>query len=287
MPTTSSSSLTPLGRHVFIQGPSSDAVPASPNDPTVVVIFGWMSARMSHLKKYVSSYREIYPGSTIFLVRSELHIFCASNSTMDAQFKPMCEVIESLGCLENRQRILTHSFSNGGALHLLAFNRAISLWNKNMAEHAPHNPSALIIDSAPGGETLGRAQNALTAHIKSPIFRRIAKIIVFLVYCFAWTRGQIFGIPSPIAVMLIALRRPRILPWIDARTPRLYVYSHGDEMVPAEDIEAHALLSESAGLDVRRLCFEKSPHVAHARFHPEEYWSAVRKVWADACARVA
>lgn len=40
------------------------------------------------------------------------------------------------------------------------------------------------------------------------------------------------------------------------------------------------------GLDVRRVCFEKSPHVAHARFYPEQYWTAVREVWTDACARV-
>ncbi|KAF8206846.1 hypothetical protein K438DRAFT_449121 [Mycena galopus ATCC 62051] len=98
-----------------------------------------------------------------------------------------------------------------------------------------------------------------------------------------WIFGQILNKPSPVLVMMAALRNPRVLPWIDERTPRLYLYSKVDEIVPMADVEVHAARSASEGLDVRKLCFDTSAHVAHARVYPEEYWGSVKRVWADAC----
>ena len=65
-------------------------------------------------------------------------------------------------------------------------------------------------------------------------------------------------------------------------TPRLYLYSQADEMVPWTEVEEHAEEARKAGLDVRMERFEGSPHVAHARTDPERYWGAVKKVWEDA-----
>ncbi|KAJ7732139.1 hypothetical protein B0H16DRAFT_1893125 [Mycena metata] len=271
---------TPLGRHAYIQVPTADSVPSSLTDPTVVIIFGWMSAKLSHLHKYTAIYREIWPGATIILVRSHLSVFWSPPSVLKARFKPVIEVLTALGCLEKRQRILTHTFSNGGAFHLKEFAK---MFPSTAAADGPRPSSAFIIDSAPGGDTLAKLMLAVVSPIKNVWIGRLVQCAVVIIYGLWWIVGHLLRQPNPIQAMMNALQNPRVVPWIDGCTPRLYVYSKADVMVPWADIEEHAAQSASQGLPVQRLCFEKSPHVAHARVYPEAYWTAVKNTWDAAC----
>lgn len=79
------------------------------------------------------------------------------------------------------------------------------------------------------------------------------------------------------------MNRARLLPWMDARSPRLYMYSEQDEMVRWGDVEDHAAEGARHGLRVRLERFADSPHVAHARTDPARYWGAVGRTWEDAC----
>ncbi|KAJ6468307.1 hypothetical protein C8R45DRAFT_837987, partial [Mycena sanguinolenta] len=247
----------------------------------VILIFGWMSAQLAHLHKYTAMYREIYPNATIILVRSPLSLFWTSASGLASglsRYAPLLAALEALGCLDDRQRILTHSFSNGGGFHLIALSKMLP----PKIFQSPRSPSALIIDSAPGGDTLDKAMRAVTSPLKNTLIRLLASGVVVFYYCIMWTVGRIVSRPSPIAAMMTALRNPRVLPWIDERSPRLYIYSKADQMVPSVDVEAHAARCAREGLDVRKVCFDKSAHVTHARVYPEEYWAAVRSLWTDA-----
>ncbi|KAF8207014.1 hypothetical protein K438DRAFT_1815535 [Mycena galopus ATCC 62051] len=267
---------TSLGPHAYIQRAASIS---SPSDPTVILIFGWMAAELSHLHKYTAKYREIYPNTTIILVRSPLSFFWTSARQLKARYVPVIAALEALECLHDRQRILTHSFSNGGAFHIVALANMLS----QKTNQTFRSPSALIIDSAPGGHTLDKAMRAVTSPIKNTLARLLASGVFVLYYFFRWTFGHLLNKPNPVLAVMAALKNPRVLPWIDQRSPRLYIYSKVDEMVPSTDVEAHAAQSASEGLDVRKLRFEKSAHVSHARVYPEEYWATVKNLWADAC----
>ncbi|KAF7330193.1 hypothetical protein MVEN_02456300 [Mycena venus] len=286
MVSPSAGGFTSLGEHAYILRPASQYVSSSSTDPTVILIFGWMSAKLSHLHKYTAMYTEIYPNATIILVRSPLSFFWTSargfasllGILRKARYRPVIASLEALGCFDDRQRILTHTFSNGGGFHLITLAGLLP-----KITQSPRSPSALIIDSSPGGATLHKTMLAVTSPIKNTLVRLLASGVYVVLYCFMWTVGHIINRPSPVQVMIDALRNPRVLPWIDERTPRLYLYSTADIMVPAADVEEHAARSASEGLDVRKLRFDKSAHVAHARVYPEEYWAAVKKLWADAC----
>ncbi|KAJ7671455.1 hypothetical protein DFH06DRAFT_1177614 [Mycena polygramma] len=278
---SSSPKFVSLGEHACIQRPSAIGTSAAKDsDPTVVLIFGWMSAELAHLHKYTAMYRQIYPETTIILVRSPLSIFWTSASNFKRRYNPVIEALEALECFDNRQRILTHSFSNGGAFHLVAL--AGIMPSKALKAQIPRPPSAFIIDSAPGGATLDKAMRAVTSPIRNPLVKLVASSVVVLVYFWMWTIGHILNRPNPVLAMMDTLRHPNVLPWIDERSPRLYLYSKLDAMIPPDDVEAHARRSASDGLDVRKLCFDKSAHVAHARVYPEQYWAAVKTVWEDA-----
>ncbi|KAJ6596184.1 hypothetical protein DFH09DRAFT_1357336 [Mycena vulgaris] len=253
---SSAGNFLPLGRHAFIQRAASS--PSTPDDtPTVIVIFSWMSAKLSHLHKYSAMYRKIYPHATLILVRSELSYIWATTSMLKARFRPVVEALEALGCLENRQRILTHTFSNGGSLRVLALARMLSAKPVDTQTFRPL--SALIIDSSPGGDRLDRIQLAFTSSIRNILLRLIANGFPGSSY-YGW---------APTSWR----------PALDRRTLAKTVYLlKADEMVPWADVEENVAAAASEGLDVRRLRFDNSAHVAHARVHPKEYWAAVRNI---------
>lgn len=69
---------------------------------------------------------------------------------------------------------------------------------------------------------------------------------------------------------------------IDVRVPRLYVYSHADELVMSQDVTSHAREAREKGfLKVEEVVFEDSAHCAHALAYKEKYWGAVDRVIAE------
>lgn len=147
---------------------------------------------------------------------------------------------------------------------------------------APRASCALILDSAPGGGGLGHAIPALTTSIRSPVKKFFAKIVVTTLYMFAYMAGPMLGRKTPLEKIWDALYIADILPWMDKRTPRLYIYSKADELIPGAETEIHAQAAKDMGRNVKTLVFEDTPHVNHARTHPEEYWGAVQSLWQEA-----
>jgi hypothetical protein len=146
----------------------------------------------------------------------------------------------------------------------------------------PRFATAIILDSSPGGAQFSLAIRAFTSHIRNPIFR--ASFIVFIVVMFLYDRfiNWLFRTRTWLAELKVTLLEPRFLPWIDAATPRLYVFSKNDALVPYEQVKQHANDAAARGINVRREIFDASPHVAHARTDPTRYWSAVTELWKTA-----
>jgi len=146
--------------------------------------------------------------------------------------------------------------------------------------------SALIVDSAPGGEGLRNAIRVFAQFFPSILIRIPLTAIIVVLYAFRAIRTKIFGMTPLFTRLMNALAAPSILPWFDKSTPRLYVYSRADEMVPFDEVKLHVARVREVGLNVKEEVFEDSPHVAHARTEPVRYWNAVQEAWASAVAVV-
>ena len=147
---------------------------------------------------------------------------------------------------------------------------------------APRASCALILDSAPGGGGLTHAILAFTTPQRSPLKKFFAKILVTMLYMFAYVVGPMLGRKTPLEKIWDALYSIQVVHWMEKRTPRLYIYSKADELVPGTDSEIHAQAAKDMGRNVKTLLFEDTPHVDHARTHPEEYWGAVQSLWQEA-----
>ncbi|TFK33426.1 hypothetical protein BDQ12DRAFT_691093 [Crucibulum laeve] len=312
MASISSPTLTPsddpgfvsIGKGVYLSRPQNSVgqevlEQGSVPPPTVILIFGWMGARLPHLYKYTKAYDSLFPNVTKILIRSEAAYFWNGEKKNEAHLAPVVEVLRGLGCVPSKPtnpmrvgdaieplmmngppRVLMHAFSNGGCFQLATLSSLLS--------HSPASPfnllppSALIIDSAPGSGGIRATQRAFSSAIRNPIIRHIANGLIALIYLYAYAAYFITRRPNMLDRMRALLLEPGMFPWTHMETRRLYVFSNGDDIVPVGEVERHVEEAVRRGWVVRRERFDSSMHVAHARLDAARYWGAVKEVWEEA-----
>ncbi|KAF8553926.1 hypothetical protein OG21DRAFT_1175910 [Imleria badia] len=63
---------------------------------------------------------------------------------------------------------------------------------------------------------------------------------------------------------------------MNSQTPRLYIFSKKDEVVPWQAVQQHVETAKKSGLNVRCEVYEESAHVAHVRHDPKRYWASIQ-----------
>ncbi|KAA1467162.1 hypothetical protein DENSPDRAFT_832139, partial [Dentipellis sp. KUC8613] len=256
----------------------------------LVIIFGWMSAQVPHLLKYTQEYEKLYPYATQIVVRSEPSFFFKGRAAQEAQAEPLIDCLEQIGYLEpqgkslaapvQHPRILVHAFSNGGASQAVLLSDVL----KTRSLAAPTSsvrsiPSALILDSTPGNSKLSTAVTAFTVQIRNPLLRYPTMLFMAVGLAFIFVYTSLLGHERTIDVLRRRLLDPALFPWTHQETPRLYVYSEHDKLVPCDSVRAHVREAKGRGYEVAVEEFGDSAHVAHARTDPKRYWAAVKSIW--------
>lgn len=291
------SAFTRIGDCVYLQKPrevGGHGV-SSEGQPDLILVFGWMGAKLPHLLKYCKTYDEIYPNARKILVRAPATVFFSTDSRKRANLMPAVEALEAMGYVPAKNvrkqkygaplepllvkpspRILVHAFSNGGCWQLSILSRLLHERFKGV-EVEPA-PSAVILDSCPSNGGIKETQKAFTTAIRNPILKRLASWLITFLLLFGWFMRKL-GSEPPLDVMKRTLNQPNLLPWFSKATARLYIYSRTDELMPPADVEGHAELAKRNGLKVEMEKYDESPHVAHARTDPVRYWGAVKRFW--------
>lgn len=143
--------------------------------------------------------------------------------------------------------------------------------------------SALVLDSSPCIGSFRTIGLAFSIAIRNPVVRYIALFIIYVAHALRLSVRMLFGAETIETQYLKALFQPRLLPWMNAQTPRLYVFSRTDELVPWKQVQRHAEAAKQSGLDVRCEVYEESAHVAHMRLDPKRYWGSILDLWQVAC----
>ncbi|XP_006458975.1 hypothetical protein AGABI2DRAFT_191067 [Agaricus bisporus var. bisporus H97] len=299
---TANDTCVKVGEGIHLYRPTEPG-PIKSSHPTVVLIFGWMAARFSHLQKYTSIYRERYPNTTLVLTQCEPSFFWSSQRAQHKALAPLVDVLEALGLIHPLQeaskprktpldsivplpthRILLHVFSNGGCCQLMILGSIISNRRAASLTTATHTPaSALILDSCPGDGGFSSAERAFTISVTNPLLRMLVKLGVIILFSLRLVMEHVFRQQSAIPFMRSQLNDPDMVPWLNKNSPRLYIYSEGDEMVPVHAVEQHMKDAVEKGFNVQPVKFGKeSKHVAHARSDPSRYWGATEQMWKEA-----
>ncbi|KAG1736528.1 hypothetical protein EDB19DRAFT_1896032 [Suillus lakei] len=259
--------------------------------PNVILIFGWMGAQLRHLQNYTHAYTKLYPNASQILVRCNPDVFWTTTGTRQRRLMPVIDALEALHCFPSSSsaqpppRILTHVFSNGGSMQLTLLGHMLQR-KYGSALIQGLITSALILDSCPAVGNLKTIKLAFSAVIRNPILRLIVLSMMYTMHFIGLALSLLLGKRVMLMENLrIEMWNPRVLPWMGLHTPRLYLFSRKDKLIPWQDVMQHAETAKERGIDARCELFEESEHVAHIRIEPERYWASVNEIWGAAISK--
>ncbi|KAF8901504.1 hypothetical protein CPB84DRAFT_1846799 [Gymnopilus junonius] len=278
-----------LGFHIF-PGSVEAGGEESRLEPSVILLLGWMDAPLSLLRKYVDAHRSLFPTSSIVLVESHSSFMWASSTGKEKNLRPVINMLvdklyntshPTNGLLFMQFRMAT------GAIHLMTLasflkRRLDAIYGPKLTT-LPTITTAFIIDSTPGFNDYESIMTTFTLAMKSPILKSLARLpLTFAYVAYYLIYNKALNNPPLLPLLHNYLGQARLLPGSDDESPRLYIYSDADAMVPWTSVERHlSVLSE------RRMPFvaEKyigTQHVSHAKQDPRRYWEAVHSLWRSA-----
>ncbi|KAI0768716.1 hypothetical protein BD413DRAFT_92486 [Trametes elegans] len=240
-----------------------------------------MGGKESTLQKYASRYRTLYPSSTHLVVPADaLRFWPGKPLSMRSALQSVVKDIQGHISAQGGQppRILLHVMSNGG---VCTFTDLASTIRKQRIQAPPGTKCAIILDSAPAPVTFIMMVRAFTVNVHNRYANYLSRLVVSLVIVGTSLVRAVLRLPKLMERELIELNDPALLPWTSLKTPRLYLYSSGDLIIPPKGVEEHAARAQAAGFPVRMVQFGESPHVAHAVRSSKKYWSAVHAFWEE------
>lgn len=263
--------LTSLSKRFhFTPASSLSAQPRNPSAPKLILLFGWMGAKVPHLQKYVNGYSAIWPSTPIIVVSSLAHDF-RPLSRYAREYGPLVSLISQYDLDLSQQadgnEVLIVTMSNGGCWSLDAYLR-------QLPAETVLRPRAVVHDSCPG---LARYTVTLRAFLIAGRYglfsKAVAAVVITIYYCLSVSVNTLLG-RDPIKAL-----RSMLLERIEAER-RTYIYSKGDALINFRDVESHADTARRiGGLDVKLEEFHNSPHVMHLKSDEERYWRVIQDVW--------
>jgi len=274
---------TQVSRDVYLLRPMEEGL-GKADDPKVILICAWMDAKLRSLLSYMTKYNALYPGATQVLILSRQAAFWTRKQKNLDALRPAVDSLKNAGMLgPSPPNVLVHVFSNGGGRQMLWLSELLHRDHNAFMTTTTPPAECLILDSLPGNSGLVTSVRAFTAPIKIRILKWLAAIPLTVLWCLLVGLSRLTRKPDPIELIRRGLHVPNVLPWSNEKTPRVYIYSRADQVVPSSAVEQHITAAKSQkGLNVTAELFLRSSHVAHARADPDRYWGIVTRVWADA-----
>jgi len=253
------------------------------SSPVSVVLFGFAGSPIHQLEKMSNVYTElgyrtlycILPMKFTFSYDIENITKCAEEVVMTAK-------------KENITEIVCHSLSNNGGVLYQHFSQ--------MAVKDPAlQIKGAVFDSSPGPLGIQNIQKYISVWGINKL-RPSRQTRLFLPFHhFGVNMANRVPISQTITEMVYQLKflktnwkKVRHVPWVGAYMtqhereawPLLFIYSKNDKLLPWRYVEEVINAQTETGRPVMSKLFEKSGragHVAHLKYHPEEYKESVRK----------
>lgn len=264
--------LTALSQRFHFTPATSLTTPHDPSAPKLILLFGWLGARLRHIQKYADGYHKLYPTSPIIIVRSfhpDMHPF----SRFGREFQALVVLLQlhNIDITRPDNGVLMQAFSNGGCWSISAL---IHQYSK--AATCILQPRAMIFDSCPGR---ARFSVFIKAFISAGNLGLLGKLfwtpivttLYFAYKAYCRIRGR-----DPFGE-----RRRQMLHHVRGQN-RVYIFSKEDQLINYEDVLSHADLVRNYKVgqeEVHTEEFHGSDHVAHLRLDERRYWNIVQKAW--------
>jgi hypothetical protein len=264
------SSLSPT---VLYRTPPANLKPSAAaitKEPSLILLTAWMNAFPRHVAKFTTGHQRLFPTSRIVIVlTSTVHFLYQSDSQRIKDLEPALSIIKDL---QPEEKVLLHSFSNGGAA---------ATWQLAKTHHERTGKglpvAKAIFDSAPGTQgydsslaafSMGLPRNPIAWYVGSGLLRVLLRVW----FAYKYVEGS----EHIVDTVRKGLNDTGLLP---TEAVRLYVYSAVDELIKWEDVETHTKDAEGKGYKVQKVKYLESGHCGHLLQDEKRYWSAVTGLW--------
>lgn len=293
-----------LGELIFLYKPSPapslapDTSRSNIPDPDLIIVCSWMYAASKHISKYIKYHQKTYPTSPILLLRQDGgDFFVRTKAEQLRNIEPAVATIRDLSVAKaavgfstgSSLTVLMHVFSNGGAWTACSLADA---YTKTTSCRLPI--TTLILDSTPSLPNLQAAHKAICEIIPktaSPAVRTLGSAFVWGYIRVARAVDSVLGIEDPTLRLRRRFNDPEGPFMAEGVKVRVYIYSQGDQLIPAADVESHmseaSLLLDGSETKTRqnRVRAEdfgpNSRHVGHMMSDTKRYWDVVETAWRD------
>jgi hypothetical protein len=264
---------TSLSPTAFYRLPPGNAKPSGrcvAREPHLILITSWLDAAPRHVAKYVLGITRLFPTSRILLViTTAFHFMFQPTAQRLAELQPAVDMLKDV---QPHEKVLLFSFSNGGATAAYMLARA---FREQQNRSAPI--SKAIFDSAPGNGGYFASVRAFAVGLpRTPVVREVSLAVLRGFLGMWWAVETVMRVENIIDVMRRNLNDGTLFA---TETARLYIYSVNDQMVPWQDVEAHAAEAKSRGYTVQTVRYVESSHVGHVLQDEARYWAAVEQLW--------
>ncbi|KAI9148333.1 hypothetical protein HJFPF1_12161 [Paramyrothecium foliicola] len=227
----------------FLYPPLSGTVPdTDKNGPRVVILTTWAFALDTHIAKYVTKYRELFPDATIIVAKCFLrHFFWLPGARKDltAAADAIRGIVDAEGessTQRQKTQVLLHLFSNTGLSTAYQLNNVYQAEDKSSQLFPRH---VTMFDSSPGRYEYWSLASALLHGI--PPGRWLQSLILIPLAHFLsgslWIWCRVLKGEDWVAKWAQAANDPAR----EQEVCRSYVYSSADPLVESSTVEAHAI----------------------------------------------
>ncbi|KAF0686117.1 Aste57867_22082 [Aphanomyces stellatus] len=169
--------------------------------------------------------------------------------------------------------VIPHMLSNGGCMSWYAIQQ-------HLVHAGVHfTVPAMIFDSAPHSTygfhkyhaSINTSLDAIVDSwkVESPVMRALLGGALRLGWMSVAARWALVGAPDPFQRNFANLIER------DAAIPKLFLYSHGDHVVPSAEVEGSIAAATALGTTLEMVNFGTSVHVSHFAHAPETYEAAI------------
>ncbi|XP_076441455.1 LOW QUALITY PROTEIN: transmembrane protein 53-like [Babylonia areolata] len=240
----------------------------------VVVLLGWAGCKEKHLRKYTPIYEKKGYITLTLIVPAKTLFFHAYKITDVAH--GLLNILAENSLSNNP--IIFHVFSNGGSM---VYSQLAALINSSNSEKQHRlSVAGVIFDSTPGKRRILNAVKAFMSTLQfGEVFRYLLGFCLLMYLVFNHCLRLL--LPGMLA-MENGFQLFNSICMDACKCPQLFLYSKGDKIIMAEDVEEVIAVRKEKGVQVKSICWEDSQHVAHMRAHPEVYSKACMD-FAEAC----
>jgi hypothetical protein len=265
---------------IYIKDPATQA-PNSPDDPDMILIFGWGDGLPKHVAKYAEGFSKLYPAAKQIVILGPISkVFFAKLARRVEDMTPVVEALKDIvgPQVTKKSKIMVHLMSNTGGSNYASMLQA---YRDKYDQPFPHD--LVVYDSTPGSadwswKRMGQWSRAMSMGIANyfPWPEFITRFFMGFATMIVYIAGHLSG-EEPAGKF--ACRIMDDTSYVPNDTKKLYLYSKEDDLISYEDIESFEAHARSKGYETKAVTFVGSPHVGHMRKHPEQYWASILEGW--------